>query len=59
LPSIGFSRCGVSAINEINGRNRPMRTAHSNLELVKALAVIAGVGALFVIVLHNLTALIP
>jgi hypothetical protein len=36
-----------------------MRTAHSNIELVKALVVIAGIGALFIVVLHNLTALIP
>jgi hypothetical protein len=36
-----------------------MRTAHSNLELLKALAVIAGIGALFIVVLHNLTAMIP
>jgi hypothetical protein len=36
-----------------------MRTAHSNVELLKALAVIAGVGAFFLVVLHNLTALIP
>jgi hypothetical protein len=38
---------------------RQMRTAHSNLELVKALAIIAGIGAFFIVVLHNLTALIP
>jgi|APFre7841882630_1041343.scaffolds.fasta_scaffold52039_2 hypothetical protein len=36
-----------------------MRTAHSNLEMLKAVAVIAGIGALFIVVLHNLTALIP
>lgn len=36
-----------------------MRTAHSNAELLKALAVIAGIGALFIVVLHNLTAIIP
>jgi hypothetical protein len=36
-----------------------MRTAHSNVELLKALAVIAGVGTFFLVVLHNLTALIP
>jgi hypothetical protein len=36
-----------------------MRSAHSNLELLKALGVIAGIGALFIVVLHNLTAMIP
>jgi len=35
-----------------------MQTAHSGKELLKALAVIAAIGALFVVVLHNLTGLI-
>lgn len=36
-----------------------MQNAHSNAELVKALAWIAGIAALFIIVLHNITRLIP
>jgi hypothetical protein len=36
-----------------------MRTAHSSLEMLKAVAIIAGIGAFFIVVLHNLTALIP
>ncbi len=36
-----------------------MQNAHSNSELVKALASIAGIAALFLVVLHGVTKLIP
>lgn len=36
-----------------------MNNAHSNAELVKVLAAITGIGILFIVVLHQLTALIP
>lgn len=35
-----------------------MQTAHSNKELMKAVAVVAAVAALFIVVLHNVTGLI-
>lgn len=36
-----------------------MQNAHSANELVKALAWFAGIAALFIVVLHNITGLIP
>ncbi len=35
-----------------------MRPAHNNKELLKALAVVGVIGAMFIVVLHNVTGMI-
>jgi hypothetical protein len=36
-----------------------MRPPHKPIELVKAVLVIAAIGGMFIVVLHNITALLP
>jgi hypothetical protein len=36
-----------------------MHNSHGSTELVKVVALVAGIGLMFIVVLHRLTALIP
>lgn len=36
-----------------------MQTAHKPAEVVKAIVIIGAVGAMFILVLHNITAMLP